>query len=345
MKKLFERQFGNHPWLMGYTMGMEEQFIHGYKGVSKGGSFTGFLSEFVIFPEQKFGMFITINTQTDNFLELFRNEFFNTFLPQKLSLDKPTLKIDVSEFTGTFRSERYNHRTVEDLPALYQGKFELTQSEEGYLECYHNSAPQKYKPVDSLIFQNTMLAEEYLVFSRDPSGEISRVYRNINLAGFYLPVSLTRVPWYDNPVFINEYYFVVLVFIWTFIFIILFRGWVLWKRRKQPGYWREGLVPAFYYYTAISVLFIFTAQFFGGMMFMLRNVNEFIFEVPTQFKVIQTLTYLAPLLTGLLLFACVRLWQLKRGKIVFRIYYALITTCSLIHLAFLFRWHFIGIHT
>lgn len=345
MKKLFERQFGNHPSLMGYTMGMEELFIHGYKGVSKGGSFTGFLSEFVIFPEQKFGLFISVNTQTDNFLELFRNELFNTFLPQKLSLDKQALKIDVSEFTGTFRIERYNHRSVEDLPALYQGKFELNKSDEGYLECYHNGARQKYKPVDPLIFQNTVLPEEYLVFKRDQAGTLSRLYRNINLAGFYVPVSLTRVPWYDDPVFINEYYFAVLAFIWSFIFIILFRGWVLWKRRKKPEYWRDGLVPSFYYYTAISVLFIFTVQFFGGMMFMIRNVNEFFFEVPTQFKVVQTVAYLTPVLTLLLLFACVRLWQLKRGKMIFRIYYTLLTACSMIHLAFLFRWHFIGIHT
>ncbi len=344
MATVIHRQFTSHPLLMGYTMGMEEQHINGYRGVAKGGAFTGFLSEFVIFPKEHFGLFITTNTQTDNFLELFRAELFNRVLPRRATEKKWDIALDLSEFAQTYRSERYNHKSVEDLLALYQGKFDLTVSKEGDLTTFHNGARQHYRPIDSLVFQNTNIPEEYLVFVRDQSGSVSHLYRNVNLAGFYIPVSLTPVPWYDDPVFINEYYFLILIFILTFILVPLFRGYVLLRKQFKSNYKAKLLVPTAYLYPPLILVILYTVQIFGGFLFMARKINDFYFGVPDSFVQVQMMTYAIPFVLLLLIGAGWRLWKMKEGRLVFRIYYLLIICCALVHFVFLYRWHFIGVN-
>ncbi|MBL7847551.1 MAG: beta-lactamase family protein [Cyclobacteriaceae bacterium] len=345
MNKLFKRQFSSHDLLMGYTLGMEEQIINGHRGVAKGGAFTGFLSELVLFPEQQVGLFITTNTQTDNFLELFRTKVFERIFPQPNYVASfPEIKIDLAEFAGVYRSERYNHRSIEDLLALYQGKLELSVSKDGDLTTYQNGSWQHYRPIDSLIFQNTRAPEQRLVFVRDIEGRISRLYTNVNLAGFYLPVSLTPVAWYDDPVMINEYYFIVLVIILTFIFVPLFRGWVMWRRKSNSEYFSNGLVPMMYLYPVFAVLIFYTIQFFGGFLYLARHINDFYFGVPESWTKVQLTTYVLPFVVLLLVIAAIRIWLNQEGRWPFRIYYSLIAVCAVVHLAFLWRWHFIGIH-
>ncbi len=344
MEKLYQQQFTSHPLLMGYTMGMEEQRINGYRGVAKGGAFTGFLAELVIFPEQRFGMFIATNTQTDNFMELFSKEVFTSALPRQTVSPQKERHLDLGEFARVYRSERYNHKSIEDLLSLYQGKLELSLSKEGDLTTYQNGAWQHYRPIDSLVFQNTKVPEQHLIFARDEAGRIARLYTNINLAGFYLPISLSPVAWYDDPVFINEYYFLVLVVILSFIVIPLFRGWVLLRRRSHPDYFTDGLVPTTYLYPALAALILYTIQFLGGFMFLARHIQNFYFGVPDSWRQVQLTTYAFPFVVLLLVVAAIRLWMNREGRLPFRIYYAMIAVCAVVHLAFLYRWHFIGIH-
>ncbi len=342
---LQSRQFADHPQLMGYTLGMEEQHHFGARGIGKGGAFTGFLSELVIFPDQQFGLFVSTNTQTDNFLEVFHRTLLQTVLPPRATESTAYLNLpNIRDFVGVYRSERYSHESVEDLLALYQGKLELRLSKDGYLTTHQNGEWQYYRPVDSLLFQNTKVPEQYLAFTRDRSGEISRLHTNINLAGFYVPASLTPVAWYDDPVMINEYYVFVPVVVFTFLFIPLFRAWVLLRRRSRPEYWTGKLVPNKYMYASLLVAALYLAQFIGGFMYLARNVNEFYFGVPDTFRNTQLLTYFLPVAVTALLWCTVQLWRERSGKVAFRVYYVLVTVASVIHLVFLYRWHFIGLH-
>lgn len=342
---LRQQQFTSHPSLMGYTLGMEEQYLNGVHGLAKGGAFTGFLAEFVIFPERQIGLFISTNTQTDNFMELFRNELFPRLLGTAANpgLRNP-IPLDIKEFAGVYRSERYNHTSVEDLLALYQGKLELRVSDQGDLITYQNGDWRHYRPVDSLTFQNQSAPEQYLVFRRDDDGKISRLYTNINLAGFYLPISLTPVAWYDDPVMINEYYVLVPLVIFPFLFVPLFRGWVLLRRRKRPDYWFGKLAPNATLYIGLLTSALFLIHFIWGFMFLARNINEFYFGVPQTFQTVQELTFLLPVAVVLLVLSTINLWAKKHGTIVFRFYCLAFSFSAMIHLAFLYRWHFIGLN-
>jgi len=227
---------------------------------------------------------------------------------------------------------------------MYQGKLELSIAESGELTTYQNGAWQIYRAVDTLLFQNTSKPEQYLSFQRDASGKISRLYTNINLAGFYVPMSFSPVPWYDNPDFINEYYFLFLLFIITFILVPFFRLWVLIRRRKNPEYKVGKLAPNSYVYIALLVLALYLCQLLGGFFYLVQNVNEFYFGVPNTFRWVQLITWSIPPAIAFLIFATVRLWQNESVTIWFRTYGILICLCAVIHLLFLYRWHFIGLH-
>lgn len=344
MAKLQQRQFSNHKKLMGYTLGMEEQHILGNQGIGKGGSVPGFLSAFVLFPQQQLGMFVSSNTQTDNFLEGFNRALLQAALPNRSEPFPKDEPVNLKTFAGVYRLERYNHESVEDLFALYQGKLELSVSDEGDLVAYQNGAWQHYQPVEPLLFQNKNVPEQYLAFKTDDSGRVTRLFTNINIAGFYVPGSFSPVPWYDDPEMINEYYFFILVILFTLIFVPFYRIWVLIRRGREPSYRAGRLMPNGYLYIGFVVLFFCLAQLFGGILYMARNVNEFYFGVPDPFRIVQQLTWLFPVSVGALVVATTLMWIRKPGTRVFRIYYSLICLSAVIHLLFLFRWHFIGLH-
>lgn len=345
MNYLRQRQFTNHPKLMGYTLGMEEQLVNGVRGIAKGGTFTGFLSVLVFYPDQKFGMFIASNTQTDGILELFNHELRQKLFPPSTPVtNESSVQTDVRGFAGIYRNERYNHASVEDLVSLYQGKFEIRASENGELSTYQNGAQQTYQPVDSLLFQNTSNPEQYLAFQRDASGKISRLHTNINIQGIYIAMSFSPVPWYDNPEFINEYYFFILLFILTIIIVPFYRLWILYRRRSVPDYKVVKLVPNRYLYLATMVAVLYICHLFGSFLYMAWNVNEFYFGAPSFFRWVQLLTWIFPIVVAALVVATVFIWKNGSGTVAFRSYYTLFCLCAVIHLVFLFRWHFIGLN-
>lgn len=344
MALLFEGQFTSHPLLKGYTLGMEEQNMNGHRGVGKGGAFTGFISELAIFPQDSLAIFFSLNTQTDNFMEVYIKRLMQAALSQGPNIPTPPVHIEVDEFTGIYRSERTSHHTVEDLFALYQGKLELSIGDDGNLTTYQNDGWQTYVPIDPLVFQNKDTPSQYLVFRRDGSGSIDRLYTNIIISGFYLPMSLSPVPWYDHPEMINEYYGLVLLFILTAAFVPLYRVWVYIRRKQNSSYLSWPLVPGKYLWLALIVAVLFTFHFICGALYLARNINEFYFGATDFFKAVQYLTWTFPPLVLILVIASVNLWRNASGTRAFRIYYLLIALSAVVHLLFLYRWHFIGLH-
>lgn len=98
------------------------------------------------------------------------------------------------------------------------------------------------------------------------------------------------------------------------------------------------LVPAF------LVLFLYVAHFLGGFMYLARNINEFYFGVPDVFRLVQQWSFLLPVAVALLVIATMLVWCRQRGLLAFRIYYSVVCVCAVIHVLFLYRWHFIGLH-
>lgn len=343
MQKLFTQQFTQHPLLMGYSLGLEEQRINNLHGWAKGGSVPGFLSVMAIFPDQQLAMFLATNTSSDDFFERFVSKYFDAFYPAPSNIvtNEPT---PIEQPLGTYIDQRTNKNTIEEMFYLFKGRFDIWQSEKGYIATYHNGDYQLYQQTESpSIYQNQKRPYEYLMFQKDDKG-VQRLYRNVNIGGFYVPVSLEKVAWYNDPTFINEYYFLVLVVIWLFILVLPFRLWIYFKRKKYPLHSQEKLLSDQAVLAAIAVGILYALHFWFGFFGFFRNQSEFFFGAPESFKWIQHATWILPFAVIWLLWNCIKQWTFRKSYLFGRIYLTLLTFAAIIHLAFLYRWHFLGLH-
>lgn len=341
---LTSRQFSNSSLLMGYSLGLEEQWNHGVQGFGKSGSVPGFLSAIYLQPEKQLALFVTTNTDSDSFMEYFSSSFFANFYPDTTNSKLEYVNVDVKRYAGVYRDARYNHHSLEDLFALYQGKFNLYESGDSALTCYHNDAWHIYQPINDSTFYNINNSDERIIFSLDNSGHIIGLSRNVKLGMLYLPVTFERVPWYDDPVMINEYYFLVLVTIFTFPFILLFRFWVIIKRRRNKLYFAGKLLSSGAVAAMTVVMIFYLIHFIGGFLFIFRNVKSLFFSIPDTFVQVQFFTYLFPLLPVTVVLYAIREWKSQTLPVRTKIYYSLLAICTIVHFIFLWRWHFIGLN-
>ncbi len=117
------RQFSHHPQLEGFCYGFYEYIDRDIRAIHHAGDLYGFASELMLFPQYKFGYFISQNSVgtglRDVFTELFINEFFpgGSYLPPQ-STDDFEDRMDL--YKGTFWHTRYPHEHYEeysdDLP-------------------------------------------------------------------------------------------------------------------------------------------------------------------------------------------------------------------------------------
>lgn len=338
--RMFTLQHSDHLLLNGYSIGFETQRINGHDAIAKGGSITGFLSELVLVPQRGFGMLVSVNTQTDDFLEQFSKSFFSRFFPGTMTQAKK-INISLAPYVGNFRSNRYNHHTMEDLPAMYLGKFVLWQNENGELECFHNGDYQQYLPVDSLTFQNTKDASQYLIYKKDHKGNIKSLHRNENIAGFTVPISYIKIPWYDNPDFINEQFPIVFIVISVYLFFPFFWSWVWIKRRKKPDFWQGKFLSRRAHGVGLSITLLIVIYLIAFLIPFFKNLGELFFGLPDSIK---PFLYVPLLITMLFLWLCielVRIWKMKLGILLARIYYTLFCCSCLLVLIFFWRWHFL----
>ena len=142
---LLSQQFTNHPLQTGYTLGLEVQNFGGQIVFAKGGNVPGFITVFILFPQHNLGIFLSTNTQTDNFFEMFWAGFQQKFFPgNQPTQSKPPSKVNLHEYTGTYSNERTNHHTLEQMFALFSGRFDIWRSKSGNLACYHNGKTHQY---------------------------------------------------------------------------------------------------------------------------------------------------------------------------------------------------------
>ncbi|PWI46557.1 hypothetical protein CEE45_16145, partial [Candidatus Heimdallarchaeota archaeon B3_Heim] len=111
------RQFSHHPQLEGFCYGFYEYIEPDFRAIHHAGDLYGFASELMLFPEQRFGYFISQNSVGTGLREVFTAVFVNEFLPS--TYDPPQSTDDFQDrmdlYTGTFWHTRYPHENYEEF--------------------------------------------------------------------------------------------------------------------------------------------------------------------------------------------------------------------------------------
>ncbi len=339
---LLEQQFANDDHLTGYSLGMEIQDFNGHFAVAKGGQIPGFLSILILFPKNDLGIFLSLNTETDNFLELFFREFKRRFFSTPGNAGE-RLEADISEYIGHYGSLRTNHETIEELFMLYDGHFEFTRSSRGNLTAFHNGEWQEYLMTERDVFRNEDDPNQFAIFKRDTSGEISHLYRNVQVGGIQIPASYRRLGWFERPRFMNDEYPILLLIVPSYLLLVL--GWIFifFIRKKKPELLLKSKIPALYHAMALLFLLLFFWNIIGFFLPLLRDRADLFFDFDQSLLSMRYYNWtMAITAIGLVVLTFI-LWFRNEGNWAIRLYYSLYSLVALSYVLILHRWHFLHI--
>ena len=308
-------QFSMHPLLTGNAFGIEIQNFNGHIGAGKAGSIPGFLAYIVFFPQKNFGMFTAVNTQTDNFLEHFTASFKDQFFPEQTAFKTPIEDIDLSKFTGEYRVNRYNRNTIEDIFELVAGNFEIGETGDSTLWCYHNGKVQYYKPIEALVFQNTQMPNTYMVFKASDNGRITHVYRNEIAAGVNVPSVYEKLPWYDTVHFINEYYGLIPIFVFAFLLAPIYWLMIWLIRRKKENFMLGKTLHKSSKIIALLVSATFLSHLLLSLIPLFKAGIEIMYGISNSIQLVQGFTFLLPVLMVVLMYRTIKLWMNHESRL------------------------------
>ena len=339
-KLFFTQHFTNHSLLNGYSYGLEQQNINGHITWAKGGMLPGALSHIVIVPN-KFAIFSVTNTSDDEFGEYFYKSLLDKSLPD-ISKLKSKRNISTTKYTGEYRDKRYSRNTEENIVSLFRGQFNIYENKTSdTLVVYHNGEWHSYIPIEEGVFQNASLPYEHIVFKENDKGEIENMYRNLNIGGLTIPTSYEKMKWYNSPTFINEYYGIIPIFIFTGLLFMLVSIFIriiqIWKK----NFFKSKKLPLNFHilFGATMILHVVYTNFVPWQI--LKNSQEFLFGYPDTFRLVSLLGYLMiPFLIGLGVLIW-KFWKDRMGSLFSRLYLSLVEILLIIHLSYLYYWSFL----
>jgi CubicO group peptidase (beta-lactamase class C family) len=346
---VLSRQFSNHPKLLGYTLGFEEQNIKGYFAVAKGGGTLGFISLLLLIPEKQIGVFITTNVRSDDFIELFVKKFTDEFIQPRTEesfITKIEPVVDLKRFEGVYRNTRYNHhKSIENLLSLFRDRLTVKVTSKGFLTYFPSGNNREYKPVSQLVFQDRNNIHDFIVFKEDQKGKIDGLYINTTFSGMSVPQSYEKVPWFSTPNFINEFYLsLVPMYLLSYILLPLVWLFLLIVRLKKKDFLRSKSMPRAAHLSAFLFALLSIIYTFGYIARLNNSGSSLIFGVPDELIKLNYIPFVLVVLLFPINYFTFRSWSKKSGILLGRLYYSIYLLFSLIFVIFLYKWNFIGFH-
>lgn len=342
---LLNRQYSNHPDLNGYTFGFEEQRINGFPAVAKGGQTIGFTSVLLLVPAENIGVFISVNIRSGKFIELFLERFIREFIPTQTTAPLAVaaeVTVDLDRFTGAYRSNRYNHDSIENLFALFRDNLTFQVDSDGYLSCYRSGSYQQYEAFSPLTFQNRQDRDDLLVFRENESGNINEMYFTGTFAGMSLPQSYEKVSWHSSPHFVNEFFLSYVPM--HLLLYILFP--VIWLAIKVVQLWRKEFLkgkslPLMAHLSALLFGILSITYAFGYIARLNHLGLELLFGIP---EALVKFSYIPIILLLLLIplgYFAYKMWGEKIGGLAGRLFYTSYLAMAIIFVGFLQHWNFL----
>ncbi len=339
--RLFSQQFTNDPLLPGYTLGLEVQHYHGRQVFVKGGQVPGFLSFVLFIPEKDLGLFLSFNTDSDDFLELFLSDFERRFFPKDEDDLLQPINEDVTEYAGHYGNLRTSFDTFEGFFLLFQGHFELQKTSDNLLRAYHNGGWQTYQLVKEDVFQHTTDPDEFITFQRNKTGKVIRMYRSQSVGGVQVPSSYFRLKWWERPRFLNDEYPVALLVILIYLVLPLVWLMVHFIRKKNQNFLTAARIPPYYHIVALGFMCLFFWNIVGFFIPLLKNRDALLFGLSEELLSIRYYNISMALFALALLVLSSMLWINKEGNLLMRVYYTTYSLVAFSYITLLFRWHFL----
>lgn len=342
--RIFRQQFTNHPALPGVTFGFEEQFINGRRFIAKGGQVSGFLSLMVLFPEESLALFISVNTETDNFLREFITGFTDRFFPNTGTETNHSEASIPGHVEGAYRNQRANHRTIEELFSMMMSHKKVVRLDENRLGVVRGNRFIRYRPAGDSVFYSMDNPQNRIVFAGSPT-KIERLFTSESVGGLQVPASFSKVPWIYSPDTVNDIYPWLLLPIPLYLLVLIFLPVSYWFKqwRGSPKKANTLWYPVHLSALAFSGLVIWDITGFFVPLISLITSGELLFGLPEYLLDYKYLHWAMAGVLTLVLSGAISIWITKQSRLLVRIGYTVYALSSLFYIWLLIKWHFFDV--
>jgi hypothetical protein len=304
---------------------------NGIRTIGHGGDTFWFHSLMAFIPEKNLGFFISFNSQTADYAQvfgLFMDHFYPLFPPKP---EKKLTRENAEKSTGEFRYNRYPHSDLTRIISM-SGVVKVSFDSNGYLLTKAGDVQKWFLVNDSTFIKES--GDEYLVFGKQENGKFTRAFFG-NLA----VMPLERVPFIDSG---NLHILVLAIYLTVFLLTFVYWPAVFIIRRKYTlnTVERKNL-PAVNKWLGwlISFLVLF---FFIGLMGSLSNPYEIFYGVPSAIKIMMVIPVILCVLLLASIYQAYKLTIRKGYNLSGKIHFYILTIALLLLLWQLNHWNLLG---
>ncbi|MFB3131413.1 MAG: serine hydrolase domain-containing protein [Rhodothermales bacterium] len=343
--EMHRQQFTHHPRLPGMAYGFMEQDVNGHRVLEHGGDALGYRSLVFLLPEQKTGFFVAYNASSSALRKELVTQFMDRFYPPSAQIQPltPDPNVNLKPYTGAYRLNRYGRRSLEKLLLLFNGSFYVWSDSAGYLVTQDG---KRWVEVEPLLFRQAE-QEAYLAFQADDRGQITHLFRSIDLGGAF-PGAYEKLAWYETPTFVNEFYLSwIPLLLFTWVLWPITAGvsflWRRWKKRPRPKI-TKGMRAARWLAALFSIGMIWFAV--GFIQKSLRMVEqgggELLYGMPPTMNLLLWIPIVQVGLLIVLLGFTIQAWRKNYWSLIGRLHYTVVTLAALAWILFAVQYNLIG---
>ncbi|MGG6265526.1 serine hydrolase domain-containing protein [Leptolyngbya sp. AN03gr2] len=340
---MHQQHFTQHPKLPGTAYGFRERLENNLRMIEHLGSLRGYSSLLTLIPDRNVGVFIATNS-FQGIHEKFLSQFLDRYFPiaNEPTPSKPYAMSDqnLDRFTGTYRDLEYPRHTLAKISAPFKlisikkGSNQTLMIRRSNLFFMSNASDLQLAPVAPMLFQRVN-DDAMTAFGTNEVGKIAFAFEPLwAKIGTY-----ERVSWYERVWFqLGVIGGCAVIFLSALVYLIVAR---IQGRRKRESHsdrsskraWQlAGLT------SALNLIFLVGLP----LSLWLYGIWKLVYGVPPVVVALLCIPLLTSILSiGLVIFTGLA-WKNKRGSIIKRLHYSLITLAAIIFIPILGYWNLLG---
>jgi CubicO group peptidase (beta-lactamase class C family) len=338
VQQMFARQYTNDTRLPGTAYAYWEEFPNGIRALRQDGDWMGAVSTIYLLPAKNVGIFVALNTGDQKLINIFVTEFVNSFYPASVAnsaVPAPLASFDPpARFAGSYRLNRYAHRTIEKLGTLLR-EWEVFPAADGAITLLNpNIGLRTYVPAGPLLFRREGTEDE-IAFHQDSNGQIDRLF-----VGRYV---LEKLPWYETATMQKAFF----AFFGCVFGCAVLAGFVAWIRKGRgtsaalDNKNDRAVAKLRYWCAGVAAANLF---FLVGMFLAFLNKVAMAFGLPLYVWLLLCIPLITAVATLFVLWQLGTAWRDRAGTASSRAFYSLVAFAAVAFIPFLAYWNLLGFH-
>jgi len=328
--------FTHHPRLSGNAHGFWEWKYNSLHTIGHGGDTLLFHSYLVLIPEHNMGFFVSYNSVGGSgasriqLIESILDRYFPSSPKQADEIKPEEKSLNLNRFSGTYRSTRVNHSSMEKIGQLFS-TIKIKTIENQRLLLSSSSSQSQWTQVEPLFFQKVR-SQDKMIFREDKEGKITHLF-----IGDSPTTAFLKLKWHESPGF---HFFILALTVFIFLTTLSWPLGALRRKVCQP-HLEKPKAPKLFRLTA-GIMSGLCLLFLIGLVSLLSDPEQIIYGIPFALKIFLVIPFLAGVLAvGVLIFSFI-VWIKNYWNGCSRLYYFLVLLNFVLFLWFLDYWNLLG---